>query len=46
VFGMKPADPFAILSATGILIVALVLAGYLPATRASRIDPLSALRHE
>ena len=46
VFGMKAADPAAILAAAGILIVALLLAGYLPATRASRIDPLSAMRHE
>ncbi len=46
VFGMKPADPLTIALAAGILIVALVLAGYAPAMRASRIDPLTALRHE
>jgi macrolide transport system ATP-binding/permease protein len=46
VFGMKPADPFAILVAAGILATALVLAGFAPAARASRIDPLTALRHE
>jgi ABC-type antimicrobial peptide transport system permease subunit len=46
VFGMKPADPFAMLSAAGILIAALVLAGFAPAARASRIDPVAALRHE
>jgi predicted permease len=46
VFGIKPADPLAILLAAGILIAALVLAGFAPATRASRIDPLTALRHE
>ncbi len=46
VFGMKPADPLAILLAAGILIAAVVLAGFAPATRASRIDPLTALRHE
>ena len=46
VFGMKPADPFAILLAAGILIAALLLAGFAPATRASRIDPLTALRDE
>jgi macrolide transport system ATP-binding/permease protein len=45
-FGIKPADPLAIMLATGILIVALCLAGYAPATRASRIDPFTALRHE
>jgi len=46
VFGMKPADPLAMCLAAGILITALVLAGLAPATRASRIDPLTALRHE
>jgi predicted permease len=45
-FGVKSAAPSAILLATGILIAALVLAGFGPATRASRIDPLAALRHE
>ena len=46
VFGMKPADPLAILLAVGILTAASVLAGFAPAMRASRIDPLNALRHE
>ena len=45
-FGMKPADPLAIMLATGILITAVLLAGYAPATRASRMDPFTALRHE
>ena len=45
-FGVKPADPLTMLLAPGILLAALVLAGYAPAWRASRIDPLSALRHE
>ena len=46
VFGIQPADPLTMLQAAGILIAALVLAGYAPATRASRIDPFTALRHE
>jgi ABC-type antimicrobial peptide transport system permease subunit len=45
-FGLKPKDPLAILLAVGILIVALVFACYEPAMRASRIDPLTALRHD
>ncbi len=45
-FGVKAADPVTVLWASGILFAALILAGYAPARRASRIEPLSALRHE
>lgn len=46
VFGIKPGDPETILIAVVILITALLAAGYSPAARASRVDPLAALRHE
>jgi predicted lysophospholipase L1 biosynthesis ABC-type transport system permease subunit len=45
-FGMKPNDPWALGAAVGILLGAAVLAGYAPARRASRIDPMVALRHQ
>jgi predicted permease len=45
-FGMKPTDPRALLLAIAILLSAALLAGYVPARRAARIDPLTALRHE
>jgi predicted permease len=45
-FGIKANDPLALAAAVGTLVVAAILAGYAPARRASRIDPITALRHE
>jgi ABC-type lipoprotein release transport system permease subunit len=45
-FGVKPNDPLAIGASVAILIACALLAGYLPAFRASRIDPMAALRNE
>jgi macrolide transport system ATP-binding/permease protein len=45
-FGIKANDPLALAAAVGTLVVAAILAGYAPARRASRIDPIAALRHE
>ncbi|HEY3837470.1 MAG TPA: FtsX-like permease family protein, partial [Bryobacteraceae bacterium] len=45
-FGLTPNDPLAIAGAIGILLTAALIAGYLPAWRASRIDPAVALRDE
>jgi predicted permease len=45
-FGMKPNDPLALTLAVGTLLSAALLAGYFPARKASRIDPMIALRHE
>ena len=45
-FETQPNDPATLALAAVILIGAAILAGYAPARRASRIDPLVALRHE
>jgi len=45
-FGLKSTDPLTLLTATTILLLVAILAGYIPARRASRLDPASALRGE
>ncbi len=45
-FNTQPNDPGTLTLAGVVLLVAAILAGYVPARRASRIDPLAALRHE
>ena len=45
-YGMAPHDLPTFAAAIGVMFVVSGLAGYLPARRASSIDPLRALRHE
>ena len=45
-YGLKPSDPATLIAATLILLTVAVAAAYGPARRASRIDPMQALRHE
>jgi predicted permease len=45
-FGLGVLDPVAVLSAVGILVLVALIAGYIPAARAARVNPTQALRHE
>lgn len=45
-FEVQPLDPVTIAAATTVLGIVALFAGWFPAWRASRVDPLSALRNE
>ena len=42
-FGLAPTDPTATAGAVTVMVLVSALAGYLPARRASRVDPMVAL---
>jgi predicted permease len=45
-FGVKPQDTFTVVFCAGVLLAAGLVAGFLPARRAARVDPMAALRTE
>ena len=45
-YGLKPTDPLSLIGAALLLFAAAMLAAWLPARRASRVEPMQALRYE
>ncbi|MGA7155431.1 MAG: ABC transporter permease [Acidobacteriaceae bacterium] len=45
-YGLKPTDPLTLASSVLLLLVMAFVAGLIPATRASRVEPIQALRTE
>lgn len=45
-YGVNPADPFTFLASAVLVVLVALAASYLPARRASRVDPMVALHYE
>ena len=45
-YGLQPADPVSLAGAGCLLLFVALVAGWVPAVRGSRVEPMTALRHE
>jgi putative ABC transport system permease protein len=45
-YGLSSHDPVTLASAAGVLVLVAIIASLIPATRAVRIDPVTALHYE
>ena len=45
-YRLKPGDPLSLVASALLLLAVALIAGWIPAARASRVDPMEALRHD
>ncbi len=45
-YGLKPGDPFSLVASALLLLAMALIAGWIPAARAARVEPMEALRHD
>jgi ABC-type antimicrobial peptide transport system permease subunit len=45
-YGLTATDPVSLTAAAGLMMIVAMVAGWVPAMRASRVEPMEALRHE